>query len=220
MPAEGALRHRLGPGDRLIETLGYKPGEGAVRAHLHRSRMANSAARFGIPFDLESFDAALAGLAVGDHPLRLRLTIDPEGGIEVAASPFVPLPEGTVWRLAVARTRLASTDPLLPHKTSLRASYDIARAEFPANAAEEVILLNERGEVCEGTLTNVFADMGDGVLATPPLHCGLLAGVLRAHLLATGRSVERVLTLAHLERAHTLYVGNSLRGLIRAELVS
>ena len=37
-----------------------------------------------------------------------------------------------------------------------------ARAEFPREQADEVILLNERGEVCEGTITNVFVDMGDG----------------------------------------------------------
>ena len=54
-----------------------------------------------------------------------------------------------------------------------------------------MLLANERGELCEGTITNVFADFGDGVLATPRLDCGLLPGVLRAELLDEGRASSR-----------------------------
>ena len=43
-----------------------------------------------------------------------------------------------------------------------------------------MILLNQRGEVCEGTITNIFVDIGEPVLVTPALTCGLLPGVLRA----------------------------------------
>ncbi len=90
-----------------------------------------------------------------------------------------------VWRLAVAGERLDSTDPLLAHKTSRRELYERARAAVPADQADEVILLNERGEVCEGTFTNVFlAPPGSAGLLTPAAACGLLPGVLRAELLA------------------------------------
>ncbi len=82
-----------------------------------------------------------------------------------------------------------------------------------------MLLLNERGEVCEGTITNVFIDAGDGgPLLTPPLSCGLLPGVLRAEMLEAGRAVEAILTLADLKTAKELFVGNSLRGLIRVQL--
>ena len=84
--------------------------------------------------------------------------------------------------------------------------------------ADEVILLNERGEVCEGTITNVFVDIGDGVLVTPALACGLLPGVLRGELLDAGRAREAVLSPADLMDAKALFVGNSLRGLIPARL--
>ena len=60
--------------------------------------------------------------------------------------------------------------------------------------ADEVILLNERGEVCEGTITNIFVDFGDGALVTPALACGLLPGVLRGELLDAGRAREAVLS--------------------------
>lgn len=45
--------------------------------------------------------------------------------------------------------------------------------EFPASEADEVILLNERGDLCEGTITTLFLDDGSGILKTPPLAAGL-----------------------------------------------
>jgi 4-amino-4-deoxychorismate lyase len=85
--------------------------------------------------------------------------------------------------------------------------------------ADEVILLNERGEVCEGTITNIFLDTGDDGLVTAALISGLLPGVLRGELLDTGRAREAVLGPADLADAKALFVGNSLRGLIPARLV-
>ena len=81
-----------------------------------------------------------------------------------------------------------------------------------------MVLLNERGQVCEGTITNVFADFGDGVLLTPRIDCGLLPGVLRGELLDTGKAEEAVFSFDDLKSAKAVFVGNSLRGLIPARL--
>jgi len=54
---------------------------------------------------------------------------------------------------------------------------------------------------------------------TPPLASGLLPGTLRAELIAQGKAEECVLTLADLARADAIWLGNSVRGLIRAEWV-
>ncbi|MFN6952997.1 MAG: aminotransferase class IV, partial [Albidovulum sp.] len=96
------------------------------------------------------------------------------------------------------------------HKTTRREPYEAARAEFSKDEADEVILLNERGEVCEGTITTVFFDRGQG-MRTPPLSCGLLPGVLRAEM----GCPEEVLRAEDLG-AVRLWVGNALRGLIPA----
>ena len=71
--------------------------------------------------------------------------------------------------------------------------------------------------LCEGTITSLFLDDGSGILKTPPLAAGLLAGVLREELLDSGKAVEAVLRPQDLSGA-TIYAGNSLRGLIRAVL--
>ncbi|MCV9966457.1 aminotransferase class IV family protein [Pararhizobium sp. BT-229] len=157
--------------------------------------------------------------AADQSPLRVRLTLSPSGEIAVTTAPFTPLPENTIWRIAIASTRLDSANKLLRHKTTRREIYENARAEYPATDADEVLLLNEKGEPCEGTITSIFLDDGTGILKTPPISCGLLAGVLRTELICTRRARIQRLTLGDL-RGGGLYVGNSLRGLIKAELIS
>ena len=76
--------------------------------------------------------------------------------------------------------------------------------------------MNERGELCEGSRTTIFLER-DGRLSTPALGSGLLPGTLRAELIAEGRAVESNLNLQDLATADAVYLGNSVRGLVRAE---
>ncbi len=223
MPAQSALRSG-GPVDRtlediaLIETLRYEPQAGFLRLRLHLARLDRSARRLGFPRPagaLAELERAVAGAAVA---LRVRLTFDAHGHIAVTTAPFSPLPPDTVWTVGIAKTRLDSADRLLRVKTTRRAVYEAARAEYTPAQADEVILLNERGDVCEGTITSVFLDDGSGMLRTPPISCGLLAGVLRTELICQRKARVGRIGLADLENG-SLYVGNSLRGLIRAQLL-
>lgn len=216
MPAERPIRDGDGAGFGLIETLRFEDGV-FVRLHRHLDRLASSAKELGFHHDRDRVRVALRQVD-GPSPQRVRLVLTREGLVDVTTAPFMRLSRDTVWRLAVANTRLDSADLLLRHKTTRRALYERARAEFPSDAIDEVLLLNERGEICEGAITTLFADMGDGTLLTPPLSSGLLAGVLRAELLEEGRAQEGLLTPALLSDAKALYVGNSLRGMIRARL--
>lgn len=218
MSAEGALRDGTAAGFELIETLRWEPGKGFTRLARHLERLRRSAADLGFVHEPKEVGAALDRCATGASPLRVRLTLAPDGRTDTTVAPFAPLPRTTVWTLRIAGQRLHSADPLLRHKTTRRQAYEAARAEFPREEADEVLLLNERGEACEGTITNLFADFGDGVLLTPALRCGLLPGILRAELLEQRVAAEAVLTAADLRRAKVLSVGNSLRGMIGARL--
>lgn len=219
MSPESALRDGLDAGFDLIETLRWEPQGGFLRGDRHLARLAASAATLGFAFDRANVEQALTKAVGGDAPLRVRLALSARGRTDVTTQAFAPLPSDTVWTLRIASTRLASTDPLLRHKTTRRQAYEAARAEFTREAADEVILLNEAGEVCEGTITSIFVDMGDGSpLKTPALACGLLAGVLRGEMINGGEAVEATLTVADLATASKIYVGNSLRGLIAARI--
>lgn len=201
----------------LIETFQWRPDAGFVRLDQHLRRLSRSADALGFRQPLDAL-SLLEAVETGDTPLRVRLSMNFRGRIEITTSAFVPLPEETVWRLRLASTRLNSGDPLYRHKTSRREPYEAARAEFTAEEADEVLMLNERGEVCEGTITNVFVGTEDGAYLTPPLSSGLLSGVLRAELIRERKAISHVLFPDDLV-GRPLFVGNSLRGLIRAELI-
>ncbi|OOY32096.1 aminotransferase class IV family protein [Thioclava sp. F36-6] len=196
---------------KLIETFGWHPGEGIRRRARHIARLTSSAEQLGYPLDGEELTAALATVS-GENPLRVRLTLDAKGALEITSAPLTPT---TAWRLHISGVTLDSQDPMLRLKTTARAPYDAARAALP-EGVDEAILLNERGELCEGTITNLFLKRG-GICLTPPLTCGLLPGILREEMLETGAAREAVLRPEDLAQGE-VFMGNSLRGLIPAQL--
>jgi 4-amino-4-deoxychorismate lyase len=217
--SESALRDGNGAGFELIETMRWEPGAGFLRFERHLARLYGSAAELGFVCDPQRIAEVLNDALDGSRAtLRARLALSRNGDTTAAAQPYEPLAADKVWRLQLARTRLDSQDTLLRHKTTRRQLYTHARSEYLVTQADEVILANERGELCEGTITNLFADFGDGVLATPRLDCGLLPGILRGELLDEGRAVEAIYSFEDLKAAKAIFVGNSLRGLIPARL--
>lgn len=196
------------PNLKLIETLRWD-GVSLVRLQLHMARLARSAAALGWACDPNAAQAALQA-AAPDRAARMRMTLDAHGRIEVETA-ALPVAK-SIWRLGIAGMRLNSQDPWLTLKSSRRVAYDRARADLAADL-DEVIFLNERGEVCDGSITTVFFDRGQG-MRTPPCASGLLPGVLRAELAVP----EEVLLESDLAHAR-LWVGNSLRGLIPAQVL-
>ena len=198
----------------LIETLRY---EGAfVRLDRHLERMRNSAEVLGLPFDRARAIAALERAVPGAAaPLRVRLSLDEVGAFDCTTAQVESAP--TRWRYAISPYRVNSADQLLRHKTSWRAFFDDERARLAGlTGCDEVIFLNERSELSEGSRTNIFVRRG-AKLVTPPLCAGVLNGVLRRELIAKGACCEAVLSVDDLRGE--VFLGNSLRGLIPAQAV-
>lgn len=198
----------------------WEPLSGILRFDLHMARLENSARELGFHYNMEAVQQKISEISVGENPLKLRLTLAPDGLITITAAPYEPLLAQTVWRIALAETRLNHDDALLRHKTTRRRAYISAREEYSPAEVDEVILLNDRGEICEGTITSIFLDIGGSTCVTPALSCGLLDGVLRRELLNNNVVQEGVVTVDDLTRARNILVGNSLRGMIRAQLVT
>lgn len=220
MSDQGAL-----PGGRdvdfgLIETLLWTRETGFHLLPEHLTRINASSAALGFVCDERLIGAALGEAVASDEAkrLRVRLELSRDGTIETSVTPIEPISPETVWRVALAERRFFSADPLLRHKTTRRALYDDELAEANRrNAADDVLFLNERDEICESARCNVFLSQG-GVLLTPALSCGLLPGTLRARLLATGEAREAILRLDDLAESEFL-LGNSVRGLVCARLI-
>lgn len=210
---ESPVYRSLPPDLRLIETIAWRRNPGFLNLPEHLARLERTARVFGIRHDRTAVERALS-VARGDLPLRVRLTLGLDGEPEVTLAPFGFGPE--VWNVRIASERLDPADPWLRVKTTVRARYDAARAALPRDV-HEMLYLNTRGEVCEGTIFNVFLKV-DGTYLTPRLACGLLPGVLRQILLREGRAREAVLRPEDLRRGQ-LFLGNSLRGLCVARLI-
>jgi 4-amino-4-deoxychorismate lyase len=221
MLAQGDIPDRSAAGFGLIETLLWTAGEGYGLLDAHLDRLIRSADALGFACDGAAVRARLAGLvAMPEAPLlRVRLVLMRDGGCTVSAVPTEAVAPGTVWRAVPAQSRFASSDPLLRHKTTRRDHLERELAAAVARGADEVVFVNERDEICEGARANLFL-AADGMLLTPALACGLLPGTLRATLLAQGRAREAVLRLADIAAPAEWYLGNSVRGLVRAELLT
>lgn len=180
--------------------------------------MARSARVFGVSFDRDSAARILEPVA-GQAALRCRLTLDASGRFDLTVADLGAPP--AVWVLDLSPVTLSSQDLWLGHKSTRRAIYDQARANLP-EGVDELLFVNEQGALCEGTITNLFVTLADGTHATPPLSAGLLPGILRETLLAealAGKEViEKNLAPGDLTTARAIFVGNSLRGLIKAEM--
>lgn len=203
----------------LIETILHEAGAGYWLLEGHLKRLGASAAYFGYAFDEGAARAALASAVAGrqGERLRVRLLLAEDGKISITVSEQAPQSPTAIMRYAISDTRLDSTNAFLFHKTTRRELYDREWQHYAdTRGADEVLYLNERGEVAEGSRTNVFIERG-GRLLTPPLSSGLLPGVFRAELIAQGKAHEAVLTLADLADADAVFVGNSVRGLVKAE---
>jgi len=193
----------------LIETMAFDPEVGIALLERHLARMRASARLFGFTFDRHmvrnELQAATFRLSA---PARVRLLLAPSGAVAIGIAPLPAAPAGSV-KVAIAPLPVAPDDFRLAHKTSRRGFYDTARVP----GTFETLFTDPDGFLTEGSFTSLFVER-DGVLITPPLSRGLLPGVLRAELLATGRAVEGDLTQSDLESG--FLIGNALRGLVSA----
>lgn len=95
-------------------------------------------------------------------------------------------------------------------KTTSYAENVIALLRAHELGASEAILANTRGELCEGTGTNIFVII-DGQVFTPPLTSGCLAGVTRELILEWFDVTEQELDLSVLPGADEVFISSSTR---------
>jgi branched-chain amino acid aminotransferase len=130
-----------------------------------------------------------------------------------------PLPEHRdVVRLALREHGRHAASPLAGVKTISWLNNVWAVAEANKEGFDEVVMLNERGEVTECTSANIFAAK-DGKIITPPLNSGCLEGVTRGILMEiapeTGVSVvEQTLRPEDLYSAEEVFISSTNRNLI------
>jgi branched-chain amino acid aminotransferase len=222
-------------GDSAYETLRTYGGR-PFHLDRHLQRLRRSAGRLGIEVPLsdealgDRLDALLARAAnpesyirfiisrgVGEISYRFDRVHGPT--VVMVVKPYEPLPESSYSEgvvgavVAVRRNHPQALDPAIKSCNLLNNIFAVREAQ--ARGAAEAIMLNDRGEVAEGASSNIFM-VKDGVLLTPPLHAGILAGVTRDVLLELAPQEgipvrEETFGLAQLFAADEVFLSSTLK---------
>ena len=204
------------PNFQLVETLLFKPKTGISLLNEHLERLEKAAQFFNYFCDISKIRDSLKNLSFNEFT-RIRLLVWRNGSFEIESFPLgekEPKIENT-WKIALAKTPIKIDNPFIFHKTTNRKIYELAKAETPN--ADDVILFNENGEITETTIANIVIEKA-GKKITPPIICGLLDGTLRRHLLETGEIDEQKISIDELRAAEKIWLINSVRGWIPAQL--
>lgn len=214
--------HGLLVGDGVFETVRVTAGEAfAVTRHLRRLERSASALGLNLPARTELRGAALDVLAAsGVTEGRLRITVTSGPGVFNSARPpgvatvIVAAEDSPPWSPDVAVITVPwprnERGAAAGVKTISYAENVVALNRAHAAGASEAIFANTRGELCEGTGTNIFLVRG-GRLLTPPLSSGCLAGVTRELALEITDATEEVLPLAALGAATEAFLTSTTR---------
>ena len=213
-------RHRF----ELIETM-RADSQGQIpmlAGHLQRLQASALNLGFNWPGHVavdQEIQTALLKMTTSTESTRVRLLMTPNGELHITTAPLPALQTRPL--VALASLTLDSHEALLQHKTTQRPWYDPTTQWLAAHHDFfDLIFLNERAELCEGSRSNIYIKQNNAWV-TPPLACGLLCGVMREHLLSTHQVREAVLTRTDFEHpAASLRLSNGLRGwfdVLRAE---
>jgi para-aminobenzoate synthetase/4-amino-4-deoxychorismate lyase len=204
------------PGFELLETMRHDPAEGVRHVDLHLRRLSGSAEYFGFRYDETDVREAVEKTVASapPAPCRVRLALGKDGTVRVACTPIASEPD--VVRVSLDDVPQDPRDIFLFHKTSRRQRYEDARRRHPD--ADDVLLINDRGEVTESTIANVAA-LIDRRWVTPLIEAGLLPGIGRAVALEEGPLTEASVTIEDLRSSEELALISDARGWRRAVLV-
>lgn len=220
-------------GDGVFETLRASHGRVFQLAE-HLARLERSAARLQLrlPVGIERLaDLLRESLARNHlHDAYLRITVSRGAGeigldpalcatptLVIIAKPFQPSPESFYAdgvSVMIAQTTRNLPDALPPQVKSLNFLNNIlAKMEATAVGAHEALMLNHRGDLTEGTTSNVFL-VQNGRVRTPSTDCGILEGLTRGLVLHVASEMgipadETQLRVEDLLRAEECFLTNT-----------
>lgn len=201
----------------IIEALLYTKSKGYFELEKHLDRMCKSANYFGFNCDKRNREKIKEemnnyALSLNEERYKVRLVLDEDGKYTIESEAIEE--DKSPKRILLSEHKTSANNIFYYHKTSKRGVYN---AEFQKHCSDgkyfDVIFTNKENELTEGTRTNLFVEK-NGILYTPPLHCGLLNGIMRQHIMATKNVKEKILKLENLVTADRIFLTNSVRGMV------
>ncbi|MDG1727425.1 MAG: aminodeoxychorismate synthase component I [Emcibacteraceae bacterium] len=209
----------------LIESLKYSPTQGYPFLEKHLERLNNSANYYLFNINIDDVRAELVEHAEllncnENEFFKVRLLLSKEGNVTITSEKIIEMNEEVIPLAVLSSSSIDSENPFYFHKTTERNFYQSELAKYrKLTNCFDVIFLNEKKEVTEGSFTNIFIKK-DGLYYTPPIECGLLPGIYRDHLLddENFKTIEKKLKISDLKSADEVYLCNSVRGLQRVNI--
>ena len=193
----------------------------------HRERLEAGLAAFRFGDATRVWDdvaAVLADAGEVDGVLRIVVTRG-EGNVRAPLASLTPRtvvtfrelpPAGAALRIAIVDApRVTPGMPSALAKYARYLPYLLANDDAHARGFDEALLLDETGHIAEAATANVFAVI-DGILVTPPLTSGILAGITRRWIVENARGLglafaERAVSTTELFRASEVFLSSSVR---------
>ncbi len=210
------LSHEL-PIFSLVETFRFERNT-FLYLKDHIARLVSSATFFSFHISRQTVIEALHCFANSQKEgavLRVRMLIDKEGAITMESFGLEQAQASSI--LTINKQPINHAQPTLYHKTTYKPWYEEALQKIKRSECFDVCFVNTVGHVTEGARSNIFIQK-NGVLITPPVEDGLLAGVFRKQLLLRKKCIQQTLTLEDLRSADAVFCGNSVRGLVKVSL--
>ncbi len=205
------------PDFELLETIRFFNGRYRFLKY-HLLRMRDSSQRLGFPFSEDKAMEALKSIShVASGLLRIRLLLNRKGDFRAESYDFTRTNKKRTVKLSFGHVTIPSEDLFLYHKTTSRDFYTSELELASKEGSEDVILIDELGNVSETCLRNIFYRIG-GKWFTPSLQKGGLPGTLRQKLIDKKWVAIQDLKKNELRNAEQILTGNSLRGLERVSL--
>jgi para-aminobenzoate synthetase/4-amino-4-deoxychorismate lyase len=207
---------------QLIETMRWSKKTGFFLLSYHLDRLRPSARYFHFAFDEDRIRQRLKDISRCLNPAfdyRVRILFSEQGDIRAHYHRIRRIDTPLEPRVTFARRATDSLDIFLYHKTTNREFYDQEYQRARRSGFFEIIFENERGEITEGGISNIFIRQGK-MYYTPPISCGLLGGVYRQYFMKRNAPFarEKVLHRQDLFGADAVYLTNSVRGITRVRL--
>jgi para-aminobenzoate synthetase/4-amino-4-deoxychorismate lyase len=206
----------------LIETMRWDKQKGFFLISYHLKRLKDSAGQLNFHFNKQQVMQELTRLKLCLNPefaYRVRLGLSCCGKVSLNYRRIREVKTGRLPRVMFAKIKTNSRDIFLYHKTTRRKVYDQQYRRARQAGFFDALFENQKGEITEGAISNVFIKK-NRIYYTPPVRCGLLAGVYRSYFMKknAARVKEKVLKRKHLMQADAVYLSNSVRGMTRVSL--
>jgi len=199
---------------KIFESILYEKGKGFFLLNEHLKRLKISCKKFRFKFNKSEVLKKLNSIKEkikDENKYKIRIFIDANGNMNGDYEKIRDEKEKTV-KLMLADEKVNSKNIFLYHKTTKRQFYDNWLKEAKQNGFDEVVFLNERGQITECATSNIFIEK-NGIFFTPPVKCGLLNGTYRQHLLLSNpqKFREKILYKKDLLKAKEIFICNSVR---------